>query len=330
MEDFVVAASPERQRRHVRFEIVNKPHSAAAADDDGSENDSSTALLPIVLHVYQYPAIPRELCSELFWTRRELKLMSANQRRLAREYQQLEPELVEAIHYTYSESKNNHCYRTKNVDKNDPSSKTSSTSEDPKDSPAPTRILAESDCRGLEALMTPLICNHRKWAVTKLLSMQQRYRADQSNNVDDTSNDCHHRPAAAATTTSATATTCDADIPLETILRIWSERLSADACYYARQIAKGDEEEQQKQQRERQKRAFERQSAVPSSLLLQTPKSPSSGAPCGDVHSPLVQSSSLSSLLSPTLGKSSSPLLPNKTMVSRQAMVTQRMLAILH
>ena len=320
MENFVVAASPEHQRLHVRFEVVNKPHGAAA---DGYE-DSSMDLLPIVLHVYQYPAITRELYSELFWTRRELKLMSANQRRLAREYEQLEPELVEAIHYNYLEINNSHNHRTSNED--DPASRTSSSLEDPNDTPSP-RILAESDCRGLEALMTPLIGNHRKWAVTKLLSMQKRYRANQTNNVEDT-NDCHHHPT--TTTTTATTTSFDADIPLDTNLRVWSERLSADACHYARQIAKGDEEEQQKQQRQRQKRAFERRNAVPSSLLLQPPRCPPSGVPCGDVHSPLVQSSSLSSLLSPTLGKSSSPPLPTKTMVRSQAMVTQRMLAVLH
>ena len=72
------------------------------------------------------------------------------------------------------------------------------------------QTLSESDMRGLEHHLVDSLIKHRKWGIKKILVVQQAYREQ-----DPTQ--------------------------LETILRIWSIRVSASSSEYAHMIARADE-----------------------------------------------------------------------------------------
>lgn len=164
--------------------------------------------------VYEYDAIPRELIPDLFWSREERRRMKSTQKRWARQVAQVEPQLVSSIKCLRGYNNNNHakggnrsqCFSDEIEDSNGHCALLCTTE-------SAQRILTESETRGLENFLTPLLSEHRSWAIQKVLSIQARCRALGSEEEAD---------------------------QLETLLHIWSQRVSAAPSRFAHRMAAGD------------------------------------------------------------------------------------------
>lgn len=75
-----------------------------------------------------------------------------------------------------------------------------------------TRIILHSDVRGLEHFITPRFCKHRRWAVHQVLHIQKEHAGQMSGMTSN-------------------------------LMRMWSVKLSAPSCLFARNIAMTDAHE---------------------------------------------------------------------------------------
>lgn len=154
------------------------------------------------VEIFSYDAVPKELFAQLYYSPSEEECMFFEQRELAKKYLQHHPELVHSIYFLHGYDIDR---RTKVSPENDPA--VFRRTEDAK------RILAVSDSRGLEPFLTRLILEHRHNVVDKVLSIQDQFKQGQQHPSEQ----------------------------LETILSIWSLRVSAGTINYARHLAQGDE-----------------------------------------------------------------------------------------
>jgi len=165
--------------------------------------------------VYEYDAIPRELIPDLFWSREERRRMKSNQKRWARQVAQVEPQLVSSIKCLrgYNTNSSSAMGGNRGPSFSDEIDGSSGSCALPCTTESAQRILTESETRGLENFLTPMLSEHRSWAIQKVLSIQARCRAFGSEEEAD---------------------------QLETLLHIWSQRVSAAPSRFAHRMAAGD------------------------------------------------------------------------------------------
>jgi len=197
----------QRRQRHVHF-CVNQ--------EDEVRQD-----------VFCYEAMPSELVPELFWSQHEMFLMRQQHRRLVQKNTKIVPRLVHSTYYL-------HGYDLENKCKSQPStmeSLSSSTSSDTENTEisdnhqqyteklerAIHNLSKSGALRGLESLFTTVMNDHRHWAVKKVLSVQNEQKQLMRENP----------------------TTSD-DRPLDQLLRICCEKVSACSKSYAYYMAQGD------------------------------------------------------------------------------------------
>jgi len=148
------------------------------------------------------PATPSD---ELFYSRREQKTFLTFNFQQARRVVEQQPEIIDGL-YTL------HGYVENDTTNND----TDWPPPCQQDNEASARwLLAASECRGLEPLLTSLSHEHRSWAVHKLLQLQWECRHNNHNMSAEQRAD---------------------------MLGVWSARIGAASRRFAHQVALGDAE----------------------------------------------------------------------------------------
>jgi hypothetical protein len=134
--------------------------------------------------VYSYPAVPKQLYSLIYWDRKELGERNKIQYRCVKKHAG-NSKVADCIYQLHGYTKQTH--------------------QEAQDCDA-KQLLASTDCRGLEHLLSPLIQSHRDSAIDKLLEIQR---------------DCDPVDAAIA-------------------MHVWSLRVSAASTRFARHLAEMD------------------------------------------------------------------------------------------
>lgn len=236
----------------------------ASAESSPSLSDSTSSYL-LQKQIFQYPAIPRECYPEVFWTRSEQKVGLAQQKAMARFYTKRHPQLVASVYslYGYDIKKRKKPNKQQpasqqKTDQPEPPGEKINTEEDSQDhDPAKhypihslhhaQTILTESESRGLEPYMTSLISQHRHWGIAKVLTIQQQCREkiqqkkQQLQQQQQPPPNDIAAPAGNPKIDTLEQTDVENDDSMETILSIWSQRVSQATCRYARHLGLGDQ-----------------------------------------------------------------------------------------
>jgi len=260
------SGNPESQSKHERrsarrvcFELEDDYKSCE--DDGEAENETICGTVmqdaAVKLHIHNYPAVPREFYGDVYWSKEETISMKKHQKTLAKKYVKIHPELLDSIYLLHGYSVQKTEQGTK-VAVSTNSRSIVSSSEPPSESlmsqeiteEIAQRILAESDSRGLEPFMTPLITKHRLWAVRKLLSLQERCVRNQLNQQQEEDQEEVISPLLLLEGRSALHNRknyIDEREQLEILMRVWSLRVGTGPSSYAHHVAKGDEAEARKE-----------------------------------------------------------------------------------
>lgn len=105
----------------------------------------------VSITVHEYEAVPTDLVEKVYWSRREIASIRAENKALARQLREERPELIDCIKYLHGQCQKN------GVDL---------------DEERAVQLLVESQGRGLEHFMTGVLCRHRRWSVQKVLAVQ--------------------------------------------------------------------------------------------------------------------------------------------------------------
>ena len=261
------SGNPESQSKHERrsarrvcFELEDDYKSE---DDGDAEKEALCGTIDgmqdaaVKLYIHNYPAVPRELYGDVYWSKEETISMKKHQKTLAKKYVKIHPELLDSIYLLHGYSVQKTEQGTK-VAVSTNSRSLVSSSESPSESSMSQditkeiaqRILAESDSRGLEPFMTPLITKHRLWAVRKLLSLQERCVRNQLNQQQEEGQEADISPLMLLEGRSALHNSnndIDEREQLEILMRVWSLRVGTGPSSYAHYVAKGDEAEARKE-----------------------------------------------------------------------------------
>lgn len=230
-------------KRQVRFEqsrIMTNDCVTTATAPLTTARTMVSASGGVVEHCYFYPAIPRELYSDCFWSKAEIQQMQVNQVKLAQTYlslaglpkhlpQESSP-LVRCIHLLYglhgdndNGIDNNRHEHSKTSNDNHSSRTTMASSKATMAAIfAARRALASSNHRGLEPLLTPWLNQHRLCITHQVLALQR---------------DCWVRGKSLAARSEILAHFCDC--------------ANEAPRHYAHQLALGDEEFAQQESKRR-------------------------------------------------------------------------------
>jgi len=273
-----VSHQSKKLKRKVRFydppSTVGPKYSFDTSEEDdrcsvlqeasaASSSSDSTSSYLLQKQIFQYPAIPRECYPEVFWTRSEQKVGLAQQKAMARFYTKRYPQLVASVYSLYGydikkrkkPSKQQPASQQQQAGQPQPPGEMKNREEDsPDHDPAKhfpihslhdaQTILTESESRGLEPYMTSLISQHRHWGIAKVLTIQQVCREK----IHQKKLQQQHQPSpnddAALTGDPKIDALEQVDVEkdsMETILSIWSQRVSQATCRYARHLGLGDQ-----------------------------------------------------------------------------------------
>jgi hypothetical protein len=175
-----------RRRSFVATKAKKKRVQFASFPAEGGEDNCP------IEQVHNYPPVPEELLSLVYWQQTDFELMRAERRKLASELVDATPKLVDAIRQLHSKS------------------------EDFARSQKAKLVLLDSlNSRGLESWMMPLsIAKYKQSAIDKLLDVQDKCELNEKHPDH-----------------------------VEFQLSVWSMRLGAPSCRFARKLAEMDEME---------------------------------------------------------------------------------------
>lgn len=192
--------------RSLSSELVSVPLKKRVRFAKGPVNDS------VLEEVFHYDAVPSEMYAECYYSRKEKNYLWCQQLQLAQERLQTTPALVDSIYCLHGFDPQRKLQSDQEEDEatvtHAPQPLSTGSSITPETA---KRLLAESELRGLEPLLTTLFAKHRQWAIDKLLDLQEVCRDEQ-------------RPLAHK----------------EWCLQTWSIRASVATCMYSQAIASGD------------------------------------------------------------------------------------------